>query len=502
MSTAVRAHRLPVWFLIAMVTILIVIINTVFAYRSIHDLSERHQSVINTGKVIVALKDLHQAVLAAESGQRGYLLTQESEYLKYYHQALSSLDQRIAHILDVRTELPSQKQRIQTLLRLIDEKKKLLTTTVDLASNDEEWRARKILFDGRGRKVYENIYEAFSTIEAEEFTLQTYLYNKTMKAQEAARLQIFIFSILSALLIVGIFILQRRAAKKEHTYLASVEKANERLENKVIERTEVLQHYSDELARSNRELEEFAFVASHDLQEPLRKIQAFSDRIERMYQDRLDEKGLDYMARMKNAATRMSSLISDLLEFSRIRTRSKPFVDVDLNDLIDGILDDMEIAIEECGATIKRDKLPVIPADPSQAYQLFLNLLSNAIKFRRADESPVVTIRYQKIEKMLEDGAIIGDNPVAADSVLCHEFTIQDNGVGFAQEFSDKIFMPFQRLHSRNEYKGTGIGLAVCRRIVERHKGTVTASSEVGVGTTFIISLPVEAVDAYDNIAI
>jgi light-regulated signal transduction histidine kinase (bacteriophytochrome) len=231
-------------------------------------------------------------------------------------------------------------------------------------------------------------------------------------------------------------------------------------------------------------LEEFAFVASHDLQEPLRKIQAFSDRLETMFKDDLGEKGLDYIGRMKNAAQRMSNLINDLLEFSRVTTRGKDFDDTNLNEVVDDILSDLEIAIKESDAQIEVAELPVIQADKSQMQQLFLNLLSNAVKFRRQDVSPHIKISYEHEAIFNED-----HNAELSFQVI----TIKDNGIGFSQDYADKIFVPFQRLHGRSQYKGTGIGLSVCRRIAERHGGTITAQSKDGEGATFIIKLPVEA---------
>ena len=280
------------------------------------------------------------------------------------------------------------------------------------------------------------------------------------------------------------FVMTRLNLRNAAQYRVDLEKQNETLASKVSERTQELTLYSDELSRSNRELEEFAFVASHDLQEPLRKIQAFSDRLETMFKDELGEKGIDYIGRMKNAAQRMSNLINDLLEFSRVTTRGKDFDDTDLNDVVADILSDLEIAINESNAQVNVDKLPVIQADKSQMQQLFLNLLSNAVKFRKAGTTPRIDITYEDVNEFSEELNVDAQWQVV---------TIKDNGIGFSQEYADKIFVPFQRLHGRSEYKGTGIGLSVCRRIVERHGGVIHAQSIEGEGATFTIKLPVEA---------
>ena len=234
--------------------------------------------------------------------------------------------------------------------------------------------------------------------------------------------------------------------------------------------------YAKELERSNRELQDFAYISSHDLQEPLRKIQAFGSRIESRYGDVLDDRGIDYIQRVQNAANRMQVLINDLLDFSRVTTKANEFCDVDLNETLKGVLSDLEIRVKETEAIIKTDELPVIEAEPLHMRQLLQNIIGNALKFHHPDRSPNVTItcdiaRYQKGHEMVD-------------------IQIEDNGIGFDQKYADKIFTIFQRLHGKQEYEGTGIGLAVCRRIVEHHNGTIRVDSVEGEGTTFTIQLP------------
>ena len=228
------------------------------------------------------------------------------------------------------------------------------------------------------------------------------------------------------------------------------------------------------LEQSNRELQDFAFVASHDLQEPLRKIQAFGDRLKTKYGAALDETGLDYLARMQNAAARMQVLINDLLSFSRISSKAKPFEQVDLQEVANAVVSDLEIRIEQTGARVDIDPLPIIDADPTQMRQLIQNLLSNALKFQQADVKPHIKITAERVKN---------------DAGLC-EIIVSDNGIGFEEKYLDRIFTLFQRLHGRSEYEGTGVGLAVCRKIVERHGGQITAQSAPQQGAKFIISLP------------
>lgn len=233
--------------------------------------------------------------------------------------------------------------------------------------------------------------------------------------------------------------------------------------------------FNKRLQQSNRELQDFAYVASHDLQEPLRKVQTFSDRLKSKYADRLDETGIDYLERMRSAANRMQKLIQDLLSFSRVTTKAQPFVSVDLEKIVSEVLSDLEVKIEETGALVATNDLPVIDADPLQMRQLLQNLIGNALKFRRDGVEPHLSIIAE---------------PMKNGNSGNYKITVEDNGIGFDEKYLDKIFTVFQRLHGRTEYEGSGIGLAVCRKIVERHHGTITAESSPGNGAKFIVHLP------------
>ncbi len=238
------------------------------------------------------------------------------------------------------------------------------------------------------------------------------------------------------------------------------------------------------LARSNAELEEFAYIASHDLQEPLRKVQAFGDRLQSRYGDRLDARGRDYLGRMQNAASRMRALIDDLLTYSRVTTKANPFEPVDLNVVADGVVADLVVRIEETGGGVDVGPLPTVHADRVQMRRLLQNLIGNALKFHREDEPPMVRVYAEMLDA--EDDPVFED---AGSEGACRIF-VADNGIGFDMAYVKQVFAPFQRLHGRVEYEGTGMGLAICRKIVARHGGDITAQSEPGQGTTFIINLP------------
>jgi light-regulated signal transduction histidine kinase (bacteriophytochrome) len=232
-----------------------------------------------------------------------------------------------------------------------------------------------------------------------------------------------------------------------------------------------------ELARSNRELEQFAYVASHDLQEPLRKVQVFGDRLKARQAQAFDEQGQDYLERMQDAARRMQRMINDLLTFSRVATRAQPFVPVSLRQVARQAVSDLEIQIEQTGGRVEIGDLPTIEADPTQMHQLLENLIGNGLKFHREGVLPLVEITSERIRRQGWE--------------LC-QVLVKDNGIGFDEKYLDRLFKPFQRLHGRGEYAGTGIGLAICRRIAERHGGSITAQSAPGEGATFIVTLPVK----------
>src|ERR1051326_5236698 len=244
---------------------------------------------------------------------------------------------------------------------------------------------------------------------------------------------------------------------------------------------EELHDFTRKLQQSNAELEDFAYVASHDLQEPLRKIQAFGDRLKSKHAASLPPEAVDYLERMQNAASRMQTLINDLLTFSRVTTKAQPFVPVDLNRVAGEVLHDLEPRINDTRAEIIVGDLPTIDADPLQMRQLLQNLVSNAIKFHQQGVPPQVRV-----------SATMKDHTA--------EIVIEDNGIGFDEKYAEKIFTMFERLHGRGTYEGTGIGLAICRKIAVRHSGDITARSAPGEGATFIVALPAHHSER-DNIA-
>lgn len=254
------------------------------------------------------------------------------------------------------------------------------------------------------------------------------------------------------------------------------------LENMVDERTRELQQANTELEKINQELASFAYVSSHDLQEPLRKIQTFASRVIEHEYHNLSLSGKDYFGRMQEAARRMQLLIQDLLAYSRTNRKEKEFIKSDLNILASGVIEDLDQIVQEKKATINVGALPEVHVIPFQFRQLLTNLISNSLKFQKKDVPPVIDIKSDSV-----NGTEVN---LLSPNLTYYRIEVRDNGIGFENEYNERIFEVFQRLHTRSEFEGTGIGLAICKKIVENHQGFITASGEPEKGATFTIYLP------------
>ncbi len=251
-----------------------------------------------------------------------------------------------------------------------------------------------------------------------------------------------------------------------------------------------LKHKIEELNRSNQDLEQFAYIASHDLQEPLRKIMAFGDRLSNKYGEQLGSDGQFYLSRMLDAANRMKVLMENLLSYSRISTKEEPFELVDLGITIESILSDLEMKIQDVDADITMSPMPTLNALPTQMQQLFQNLISNALKFVRPNVKAVIAIEATEVD--IKEISLLG---FPFKNNKYYKVTVTDNGIGFDNEYAEKIFLIFQRLHGRSEFEGTGLGLAICKKIVDNHQGFITAKGELDKGAVFTVYLPDNEID-------
>jgi signal transduction histidine kinase len=286
-----------------------------------------------------------------------------------------------------------------------------------------------------------------------------------------------IFAAFVLVAVAALFLAMRvvRSAEQLHVVNDQLESINDEL----TEANASLERRAKELERSNEELDQFASIASHDLQEPLRKVRTFTEQVMVLDGEHLSDKGRDYLQRASGAAERMQRLIEDLLMFARVSSQGRPFAPVDLNAIVRDVVTDLEAQIRDAGGTVDVGDLPTINGDRLQMTQLMQNLISNAMKFRRPDTPPVVSVK----------GSVSrSPNGRPADDRVT--ITVSDNGIGFDPRYSQRIFRVFERLHGHSEYAGTGIGLALTRKIVERHGGTIVATGELGAGATFTITLP------------
>ncbi|MES1226593.1 MAG: response regulator [Bacteroidota bacterium] len=285
---------------------------------------------------------------------------------------------------------------------------------------------------------------------------------------------------------------------KNHQLVAHEQKLiaiNKNLENEVKERkaseeqikelNRKLLENIDHLESANKELDRFAFMSSHDLQEPLRKIRTFNDLLYSKYKDVLDDEAVRYISRIQKAAERMQTLIKDILEFSKVTSDKPKFTNTDMKVLVQEVLTDMESTVTEKKATVNLNVLPSLNVNPGLMRPLFSNLIGNAIKYSKKDVDPVVNI-------YAEQHTINGDRLNGLPGRNFWRIYVEDNGIGFDQKYAEQIFEMFVRLHGNSEYEGTGIGLALCKQIVEKHHGFISALSKEDSGSTFIISLPLQ----------
>jgi signal transduction histidine kinase len=454
--------------MLGLASLILVSLNLLF-YRSFIKQKETSDRVNRSKQILQNLENVVSSVTDAETGQRGYLLTGQESYLEPYNRAVKTINPQIAVLKILMLADSEQQQQLSIVEPLIAKKLAELQETIELRKNRGFEAATQVVLTNQGKELMDRLRQVFQQMESQEYEqLQTWL---KVKQEEAQRVQlIFLFGII--LNLVGFYLVYRAIQgemRERRQAEMSFRKLNEELEARVLERTADLKEANANLLYSNQELEQFAYVASHDLQEPLRAVNSYAQLLARKYQGNLDAKADKYLSYIMEGATRMQQLINDLLEFSRVGTRGKELKPTACETLLSQVLDNLKVAIAQSQAVVTYESLPTVMGDATQLIQLFQNLLSNAIKFCR-EEPPHIHI-----------SAVQGETEWV--------FSVRDNGIGMEPEYFDRIFVIFQRLHSRAEYPGTGIGLAVCKKIVERHGGRIWVESTLGVGTTFHFTL-------------
>ncbi|MBC8153429.1 MAG: CHASE3 domain-containing protein [Bacteroidetes bacterium] len=432
---------------------------------------ERTSRTINTLDVILSLmKD-------AETGVRGYVISGDELFLEPNTTARLQLPGRIRELRALVADNASQRQQTDTLVGFIDAKLSIGDRQIQIRRANQVFEQGYLLV---GKIRMDRVREQVARMIASERRL---MQARNSGVNDSFRNTLLVTLALSVLTFVTLIV--------SYNLLETELNRRQRNEDQLRAYEEELRDRIRQLEASNEELERFAFVASHDLQEPLRKIQSFGSLITQRCEAVLDAEALLFLRKMMQSAGRMSDLIKDLLHFSRLSADKDEFKPVRVADIIQRVLDDRELVIKALGAVVEVGRMPVVQAIPSQIAHLFTNLISNALKFVRSGVTPVIRIQAEAI-----DGDQLAE---LTPGQKYYRFTITDNGIGFDEKYADHIFKVFQRLHGKSTYEGTGIGLAICKKVVMYHKGYITAQSRPGEGSSFVVLLPEKQTDDFDD---
>ncbi|MEN2284092.1 CHASE3 domain-containing protein [Algoriphagus sp. SE2] len=463
--------------LYAIISLFLIIIGSGISYWTSERIGFYTSALIETQDILQRTSELYASILERETNLRGFVITGNENFLTNYRQSLIDAQKLLDKLKDLTLKNPVQQKNLSDLEKLINERVMVFEQTINYyRKNGSLDGFVSQLRVGNALSGYRDIKEIVRTINDEENRLFVERNKSLLNNINALPFIVGLISLFS--ISVGVITLfsifhynkvQKLAAKRIKNY------------------QEQLQEQLYLLDDSNKELEQFAYVASHDLQEPLRKITAFSDLLVDQYSEKLDEEGDLYLNRITAAANRMRRLITDLLEYSRAgRISEEETGEIDLQQVIDTVLEDLEIAILEKKAIIEVEEFPKVIGKETEYRMVFQNLISNALKFSKPGETPEI-----KIKCSLADKKEIDEHTQLDGNSKYYKITVEDNGVGFEKDYSEKIFAIFQRLHGRDAFEGTGIGLSISKKIIEKFNGVIYASSQPGKGSVFTILIPI-----------
>jgi signal transduction histidine kinase len=434
-----------------------------------------------TDRFILSLDELLSTIQDAETGQRGYLLTGSEVYLAPYIRARGELNQRLSEMVTLASRAGVKPPPLKELRASVESKMAELERTILLNRSAGQAAAIAEVRTNRGQQDMARIRRLVTELKSE----QTKAYERRFAQQ--ARTQRYVTAALAVVVALAIVLLALKLhfntlyARERDQTEAEIRALNEELELRVQERTAELEARTLEseaqalkLERSNADLAQFASIASHDLQEPLRMVGSYMGMLSRKYGGVLDDTARTYIQYATSGAARMQTLVSDLLAYSHAGTEAITKKITPAGKVCQRAVENLRLVIQETSAVVRFENLPQVEVDEIKMTQVVQNLLTNAIKFRKPDIPPEIIISAERR---------------ASDWL----FSVRDNGIGFDSKYSDRIFQVFQRLHTVGRYPGNGIGLSICRRIVEHHGGNLWAESQPGVGSTFYFTLPLVA---------
>ncbi|WP_298220427.1 sensor histidine kinase [Flavobacterium sp.] len=467
-----KQFRIKIIFIAAIILLLSL---SVFSYYRIDALINSSDRLNHTNVVKLELESVFSRVKDADADQRGFVLTKDSTYLKQFDKSLKDIRSKIIRLKAFTKDNYSQQRNLALLEKLIDKRIAHMKGVIDDAPNMTIPTTRWL----EARGIMAEINQQITKMRNEESFLLRLRTKSLVKETSFTPIFTIFLTICSLIVVAVAYYVIHQELNISNELKANLETKKKQL----LDANQSLEENIESLSKVNKELEAFTYISSHDLQEPLRKIQMMISRILEVESSNLSENGKNYLNRTHESANRMQTLIMDLLAYSRVKTEEFTLENIQLNQIVAEVKNDLEEEIAASHAVITLVGDTEIKAIASQFRQLLTNLISNAIKFSNAETAPEITIESHVVSAH----EVPFVNPSGRDF---SKITIADNGIGFDAQYQKRIFELFQRLHTSKEYPGTGIGLAIVKKIVENHQGFITAESPEGQGATFTIYLP------------